>query len=154
MAKGKMNELSIMRMKDTEYSQQIKVVLLSNKTKELLLEEVVDINEFTTWFFKNELEIKTVDYPISLDKNKSIAENISLFYNSVDVDNDDVIDKMYDYRCSHCLRFAARGIDFPEVYIGKKDDGYELSLCSFKEKWRYKIDIDDFFSNIRLFIER
>ncbi len=38
----------------------------------------------------------------------------------------------------HCFKFAARGVNFPEIYIGKSGENYELSLytqetsrCSF-----------------------
>lgn len=108
----------------------------------------VDSPQFVEWLKKNEKQIRLCDFPVDNLANKSIAEKIASFYENVDVDNDELVDAMFDYRASHCLRFASRGTDFPEIYLGKSEAGHEISIFNEHEQWQYFFDIDDFFHQL------
>ncbi len=108
----------------------------------------VNISEFLEWFRDNEEKIKSSDLPINEPSSESLAKKIQRFYESVDVEDDELVDAMFDYRACHCLRFAARGTDLPEIYIGKSVEGHEISLFDDNQDWQYFIDINDFFSNL------
>ncbi|MGC6389059.1 hypothetical protein ACMV8I_15570 [Ewingella sp. S1.OA.A_B6] len=105
----------------------------------------VNISELLDWFRDNEEEIKSSDLPINEPSSGSLAKKIQRFYEYVEIEDDEIVDAMFDYRACHCLRFAARGTNFPEIYIGKKVDGHEISLFTDEQDWQYFIDIDDFF---------
>lgn len=104
----------------------------------------VDLHALIEWFTANEKIIRDSDFPIENSNNYSLAECAYYFYENTDAD-DSLIDVMYDYRKLHCLRFACRGTNFPDIYIGKNNGLYEISLYTSDEQWRYFFDIDNFF---------
>ncbi|MFD3242593.1 hypothetical protein ACE2AK_26125 [Rahnella perminowiae] len=94
--------------------------------------------------------IRKADFPIVNLTQDSLAKKVHCFYESVDVDDDDLIDAMFDYRTSHCLRFACRGVDFPEIYIGKLGSEHEISLFTKNETWQYFLILMIFFWQIEM----
>lgn len=88
----------------------------------------INLSELLDWFKENEHEIKSSDLPIDMGNGESLARKIRNFYENVDTENDEVVDSMFDYRSHHCLRFAARGTIIPEIYIGKSEHKYEISM--------------------------
>jgi len=144
-----MNKLLITKSKESDAVQLIDLSVIVNGEKHSLFVGEVDVNEFIEWFFEHEKEIREHEIPINKLSGQSLAENIYLSYNILDVEDDEIVDKMYEYRSGHCLRFAARGNDFPEIYIGKLGGVYEISKYSPTESWRYPIDIDGFFNSIK-----
>lgn len=144
-----MNKLILTKHKKDDGVELIDLSVVLGDIKHSLFIGRVDINEFVGWFLEHEKEIREDELPIEKINNKSIAESIHYSYDILDVDDDGLVDKMYDYRSEHCLRFASRGSDFPEIYIGKSGKLYEVSKFSHAESWRYFIDIDDFFNSIK-----
>ncbi len=126
----------------------IKLILYKDKEKFSIFHGKVNVSEFILWMKDNESNIRYVDLPDHNCSIDSIAYYIHEFYEKIDVDNESLIDMMFEYRASHCFKFAARGVNFPEIYIGKSGENYELSLYTNKGEWRYLIDIDDFFTHI------
>ena len=143
-----MNELIITKHEENDDVQLIELSVIVEGVKHSLYVGKVHINEFIEWFLEHEREIRGDELPIKKKSDKSLAENIHHSYEVLDVDDDVLVDKMYDYRSGHCLRFASRGTDFPEIYIGKLGDSYEISKFSPTEKWQYPIDIDGFFRRL------
>ena len=109
----------------------------------------VDLLALTEWLIENEEAIRKSDLPVNNLTQDSLAKKVHYFYENVNVDDDDLIDAMFDYRASHCLRFACRGVDFPEIYIGKLGSEHEISLFTQDEHWRYFFDVDDFFCKLK-----
>ncbi|ADO50540.1 hypothetical protein [[Enterobacter] lignolyticus] len=109
----------------------------------------VNLSELLDWFKENEHEIKSSDLPIDRGNGGSLARKIRDFYESVDTENDEVVDSMFDYRSHHCLRFAVRGTLIPEIYIGKSGHNYEISMSGNDGEWGYFIDIEDFFNQFK-----
>lgn len=144
-----MNKLIVTKYKGSDGIQSIDLSVVGDDINHSLFVGKVDVNEFIGWFLEHEREIREDELPIETVSNKSLAENIYYSYDTLDVDDDDLVDKMYHYRRGHCLRFASRGCDFPEIYIGKSGGLYEVSNFSLDESWQYNIDIDSFFNSIR-----
>jgi hypothetical protein len=144
-----MNILKITLL-DSETQTDPKSISLSINSKLLFIGRV-DLRSLKKWLLDNENAIRDDAFPIEKYTDCSLAESSYHFYEDIDADNDDAIDAidaMYNYRESHCLRFACRGTDFPDVYIGKNGAMHEISIYSSDEKWRYFFDVDDFFSEL------
>lgn len=146
-----MNKLNIILLESTllKESQSIEISIESNSGMHPLFTGRVDFPAFTEWFIENEDAIRKSDFPVDNLTQYSLAKKTYCFYENVNADDDDLIDAMFDYRASHCLRFACRGVDFPEIYIGKLGDGHEISLFTQNEHWQYFFDIDDFFCKLK-----
>lgn len=129
------------------YRNDNKIIRLLIDSKALFTGRV-DLCALKTWLVENEKLIKECGFPMEKINGCSLAEQSYFFYENADADDDHNIDAMYEYRESHCLRFACRGIDFPDIYIGKNDGDHEISLYNDGEKWRYFFDIDDFYINL------
>lgn len=141
--------MDILKIKllDSETQTDPKSISLSINS-ELLFKGKVDLRSLTEWLIENESAIRDDVFPIEKYTNCSLAECAYHFYEEIDADDDDAIDAVYNYRESHCLRFACRGTNFPDIYIGKNGMMHEISIYSSDEKWRYYFDIDDFFSRL------
>ncbi len=146
-----MNKLNVILFNSAEAkkSQAVEISIKSNDVLHALFTGIVDFQALIEWLKENEDAIRKADFPIVNLTEDSLAKKIHCFYESVDVDDDDLIDAMFDYRTSHCLRFACRGVDFPEIYIGKLVSKHEISLFTDNETWRYFFDVDDFFGKLK-----
>ncbi|QMV53024.1 hypothetical protein [Ewingella americana] len=146
-----MNKLSIRLIESAslKYPQSIEISIESSSELHLLFTGRVDLPAFTEWFIENEDAIRKSDFPVDNLTQDSLAEKVHCFYENANVDDDDLIDAMFDYRASHCLRFACRGVNFPEIYIGKLGSGHEVSLFTQNENWQYFFDVDDFFCKLK-----
>ncbi|MBU9830635.1 hypothetical protein AB6869_05585 [Rahnella rivi] len=146
-----MNKLNVTLFNSAEAkkSQAVEISIKSNDVLHALFTGIVDFQALIEWLKENEDAIRKADFPIVNLTEDSLAKKIHCFYESVDVDDDDLIDAMFDYRTSHCLRFACRGVDFPEIYIGKLVSKHEISLFTDNETWRYFFDVDDFFGKLK-----
>jgi len=146
-----MNKLNIILLESASLQepQFVEISIDCNGDLRPLFTGRVDLPAFTEWFIENEDAIRKSDFPVDNLTQDSLAKKTHCFYESVNVDDDDLIDAMFDYRASHCLRFACRGVDFPEIYIGKLGSEHEISLFTQNEHWRYFFDIDDFFCKLK-----
>lgn len=144
-----MGKIIIKRYNESDDAQFVDLSVVEDGVKHSLFVGRVNIKEFIGWLLEHEKEIREDEIPFDKAQGNSLAEIIYDAYNKLDADDDELVDKMYDYRSGHCLRFAARGTDFPEIYIGKAGESYEVSKFSSKENWRYPIDIDDFFRSLK-----
>ncbi|ACZ78807.1 hypothetical protein Dd586_3981 [Dickeya parazeae Ech586] len=146
---GRLN-IRLLDIGSLDDGQLIDLTMEENGSLKSLFKGRVDFQLLIEWFLDNEEDIKSLEIPVGYLTDTSIAEGIHSIYENLDVDNDEVVDKMFDYRSSHCLRFASRGTDFPEIYIGKNGVRYEISIFNECEQWRYFFDIDDFFDELKL----
>ncbi|WP_241578753.1 hypothetical protein [Rosenbergiella nectarea] len=146
-----MNKLSIIVLKEIldNESQLISLsIKIDNISYSLYIGEL-KLSELIDWLVENEGIIRNEKFPVSEGNQESLAKKVQHFYESLDISKDYLVDKMFDYRASHCLRFACRGTDISEIYIGKSDNGYEISKCTKYEHWQYFFDIDDFFHTLK-----
>lgn len=103
---------------------------------------------FLNWIMENKKYI-IYDSPIKLiDGSVSIAFGIERYYEIADPDNIEELDMVFEYSKRHGLRFALRGVDIDEVYIGKTEKGHEISYCSDNSIWSYKIDLLEFIASV------
>ena len=108
-----------------------------------------DLRVLILWGLENKQNIfnETVPFVIS-DNNDSIAKQIHTFYQKNDFEDEILMDRVFEYRRSHGLRFALRGTDIPEIYIGKSGDNIEISFFEKNGEWRYYINPLTFFECI------
>jgi hypothetical protein len=146
-----MNKLSVklLDIVSPDDGQLIEFSIEIGGSSKILFKGKVDYPRFFEWIMENETEIRLSELPFDNSGGESIAEKMHYFYEELDVDNDELVDAMYDYRSSHCLRFASRGSDFPEIYIGKSTVCHEVSIFNEHEKWQYNFNVDDFFCNLQ-----
>lgn len=135
-----------------EDSELIRLIVSVKGNQEVVFEGRLCINELIEWCLTCEDFIRNDYYPFEL-KGRSIAESIYDYYEYLDDgdDNDVDLDAMYNYRSRHCMKFGARGTYFPDIYIGKISDRYEISFFSTEGTWRYDIDVDCFFRMVKGF---
>ncbi|MEN3753896.1 hypothetical protein ABC733_18260 [Mangrovibacter sp. SLW1] len=133
---GRLN-IRLLDIGSLDDGQLIDLTMEENGSLKNLFKGRVDFQLLIEWFLDNEEDIKSLEIPVGHLTDMSIAEGVHSIYENLDVDNDEVVDKMFDYRSSHCLRFASRGTDFPEIYIGKNGVRYEISIFNECEQWRY-----------------
>ena len=146
---GRLN-IGLLDVGSLDDGQLIDLTMEENGSLKSLFKGRVDFQSFIKWFLDNEEDIKSLEIPVKYLTRMSIAEGIHSIYESLDVNNDEVVDRMFDYRSSHCLKFASRGTNFPEIYIGKNGVKYEVSIFNEREQWRYFFDIDDFIDELKL----
>ena len=76
---------------------------------------------------------------------KTIAKSIFNFYDQFEDTNDlNELNRLYKYRERHGLRFALRGYDVADIYIGKVGEYHTISLCDKENDWSYNIDMRQF----------
>lgn len=125
------------------------VISGNNMATKVLLSHLVDLSELISWFESNYEQIKSTELPINIIDNKSIANSIYSYYKTMEDDNNILIEAMYHYRRCHGLRFGMRGVDIPDIYLGKNGSAYEISLYNEGENWSYYFDLEVFYSSIR-----
>lgn len=138
-------------LRSTENNQKDSEIelLISNDSQEILLFHIKwDPRPLIEWLGENKDNILNDQLPYFFSPNKCIAEAISEFYDDVDPDDDDLLDKAQEYRMSHGLRFAMRGARLPDIYLGKRDDSFEVSGGDESSFWFFKINGNDFFSSL------
>lgn len=81
------------------------------------------------------------------DDRLSVAETLSAYYETCDTENDEEIDETFSYRVSHGLRFAFRGSNIPDIYLGIKNGIYTVS-CIEQDKFAYAVDMSYFLTEV------
>lgn len=99
-----------------------------------------DILVLLSWFVDNEKAILTECIPKGLE-GASIAKGVFDFYQRLDpdIENDHLVDSIYDYRTRHGIRFGLRGTDIDDIYIGTVNDSTTISFCNEEEQWNYEV---------------
>ncbi|MCG9060228.1 hypothetical protein LH452_15205 [Laribacter hongkongensis] len=110
-----------------------------------------DINKLYSWADDNYAKIANDSLPENVEWKGSIIKSINYFYDSFagNDSGDDLLDKIYEYRTSHNLVFAFRGVSVNDLYIGKVDDGFEVSGVENDNLFSYKINIESFFESMQ-----
>lgn len=145
-----MNKLNIISKDGCLYNEpQLIEISIGEQKTYTLYEGYVDLHQLIGWLIENESAIRNDRFPTELTEQCFIAKKVTEFYQSLNTENDELIDLMFEYRSSHCLRFGCRGTDFPEIYIGIIDNNYEVSLLSERDKWSYFFDIEGFYSRVK-----
>ncbi len=93
----------------------------------LLFSALFDDQSPLQWIENNQVNIEEGDFPLGDIKGDSIFEKIKNFYISQYANEDSYIDIIYQYKLSHGLHFAFRGVECKEIYIGKFKGNYQLS---------------------------
>lgn len=116
-----------------------------------LLQAVLEHASQIEWFMKNEDNIRNEELPFRVKENCSIAEAIEQFYENIDPDSDEsnLLDCTYNYRHQHGIRFALRGQDIVDAYIGPNHGEYEMSCSEVGSQFKYVVDIDSFFEQLK-----
>ncbi|WP_354687766.1 hypothetical protein [Cupriavidus necator] len=115
-----------------------------------------DAMELVRWFLANKEEILTRKLPEYVPRSSSIAESISLFYENLGDDQDDLVDDIFEYRECHEICFGLRGSrSVPAIYVGLGHCGYEVSIEHPDQYVKFLIDLPDFYLHLeRAFKER
>lgn len=116
-----------------------------------------DINCLLNWAVENKNSLLFEPFPMPTIVGRTLAESIRAFYRAVDLEDDEKVDEkldeMYDYRTRHGLRFALRGVDILDIYLGLNSTGYEISCFDEiegrePEHWAYQVDLESFIEDV------
>lgn len=130
---------------------KINLKLIDNEGK--LIRQIIDIqwdiNVFAEWIRENKDALRYENIPIGM-AGQSIAHVLFQFYENLDPKNGDetLLDRIYQYRERHGLRFALRGTDVKDVYIGMFKGLSTISLYDDEEQWNYTIDMNQSIQDI------
>ena len=107
--------------------------------------EYNDALEYLKWVIENEFYLINDEFVIDVEFHKTIAKSIFNFYDQFEDTNDlNELNRLYKYRERHGLRFALRGYDVADIYIGKVGEYHTISLCDKENDWSYNIDMRQF----------
>jgi len=123
---------------------EIKFLVMDGKDERRILKTLWETAEFRVWISENLSRILREPFPHFFGQGGSIAKGISSFYDSVNPEDDDLIDSAFDYRRAHGLRFGLRGARIQDIYVGQRYGNLEISSYSEKDKWSYFIYADSF----------
>ena len=109
-----------------------------------------ELKELHDWLKEHRVDLLQNRIPVSESKGSCIADVLCQFYNELNPDVDDpaLMQSMYDYRVAHCLRFAFRGTDLSDIYLGTFNGVHEVSCWGKGEHWTYEIDLPRFLQDI------
>lgn len=127
---------------------QIKLLLYRDNfvlEKELFTIEW-DFRDIINWFSINKEALINESFPFS-KSHGSIAKKVFDLLEDENSDEDQ-IDILYEYRTRHGIRFALRGTNIVDLYLGKTNSTYEVSLFDSNNDWRYQIDLIDFVNKL------
>lgn len=97
-----------------------------------------------SWTRRNAAALRNAFVPAALSGTGSIAARIRDYYERLEPDSDPSVDQVFAYRNTHGIRFALRGVAIPDVYIGRLDDGWEVSCADDGDDWSFRIDVERF----------
>ncbi len=156
-----MNQLDLFfRRKKYPYSElhdpgicwsQIALAVTSRKGRiiRVLFDWEWDLRCLLGWLKVNKINLLEQECPLeNINGEHSIAALIFHFYDSDEEYDDDLIDKIFNYRAAHGIRFALSGTDVPNIYLGKNNGRHEVSFFDGVISWSYEIDMKDFFNKI------
>lgn len=124
-------------------------VVTAQQSKAVSLMEITGhMPELLKWFTENRDHLINENVPSMVPIGRSIALRISAFYDAVDPDNLRDLEEVYDYRLHHGLRFALRGLDIDNIYIGMNMDCHEISCADGQVPWVYEIDLKSFLRDL------
>lgn len=120
-----------------------------------------DVLSFSEWFVDNWASIWDQSLPNFEGKNlssESIAQQMircqQIEFDPNEQESEDAwFDMLYDFRQKHCLWFALRGTDTPEIFIGFNRGNGEISLASEQHSWCYDFDMNVFREDFREYLQ-
>ncbi|GGH32926.1 hypothetical protein FAZ19_23460 [Sphingobacterium alkalisoli] len=110
-----------------------------------------DLRVVLDWLLINKNNILLASCALfQIESHISVAESVYRFYDIEDDLDEKMVDEMFEFRQSHCLRFGLRGVDIDEIYLGRNNNVHEISFYSEELSWKFEIDIMDFYREIEL----
>jgi hypothetical protein len=134
---------------------ELKIIGNNSQIVKMILNIQWDIKVFLEWFVENE-SLLFVEEPPEEIKHSSISQGIYFFYQNLnnEIDDDDLLGVIYNYRSRHGLRFALRGTDIEDIYIGMNDGIPTISLYNDNSQWNYEFNKDEFMNEIHNIVSR
>ncbi len=138
---------------ENEIWAEIKLVIIDENSQftKVVFDRQWDVLVFLDWISKNREALLNEKIPLKLEGFSSIAKGIFSFYKDLDpeIESEDVVESIYSYRQRHGLRFAFRGVDMDDIYIGRLNDMVTISQYSDdKNQWNFNIKADYFINDI------
>jgi hypothetical protein len=96
--------------------------------------------EILSWLDSSLDSLLKEETPVFLPKAKCIAEGILLFYSQTRPMPDRQYDELFNYRTRHGIRFALRGAEIPDFYIGIYEHNLQLSVMKGLTPIFYSLD--------------
>lgn len=115
---------------------------------EVLLDIKWDVKELLRWLDENAGSIVEVPLPEFVEWKGSIYNSIDGFYERSEGVGDVEDDAVFEFRQSHGIRFALRGVDVPDIYLGCGPNGGEISGEIEGRRFVFCVDIRDFLSTL------
>lgn len=119
-----------------------------------IFKSIVENSSQLDWFLENENSIRISDFPFELLDGFSLAENINIFYENINPDDIYSLDAVYKYKLSHGFRFAFRGQDVLDVFVGRNKKAHEISCADGEIKFCHEVMIDSLFKEVDMFKQK
>lgn len=136
---------------------QLEICGDDGESERIIFDTQWDVKVFVAWVLKNQNFLLAEECPALLP-GLSIAEGLHDFYEGLDLDSEskeeaELLDLVYNYRERHGLRFAMRGTDIDDIFIGPMNGEITVSCFNKFSNWSYKVDIERFLSTIKTLSE-
>jgi hypothetical protein len=119
-----------------------------------VIDMVWDIRELITWILDNEWNLFNDEFPRQYAKDgNSIAEFRAKYYEIYRSGDeiDDAADIMLEnFGVHHCISYGMSGAETIDAYIGKINDGYEISYCGEQGNWNFEINLLKFINKAKI----
>jgi hypothetical protein len=141
---------------------QIKILVLIDTDKVLLLDYQWNLSELARWFADNQEFLRSEHLSIfgrfSTCPGESLAQALKRLQDQDFLDQEqeayeDWYNELYKFRERHALRFAMRGANIPNIIIGTNRESGEISLSDDDNEWCYLFDMNDFLNDAQTKLE-
>jgi len=139
--------------KDDIWSHIVIEVREENKVVDTVLDIQWDAVVLIEWILNNQEYLISEEMPEDVLRRKSLAESIAEFYEVMnpDKEEDDVAEqKLYSYRERHGLRFALRGVNINDIYIGVFNGVGSVSFYDQDKVFNYFVRLDRFIRDAQI----
>ena len=137
-------------IKEAWAKMKLQIVNNRNQVEKVVFDIQWDMKKFINWIALNKPFIFEENPPQQISHYASIAKGLYEFFDNLDPEKEEetTLLKLYNYRTRHGLRFALRGVDVDDVYIGLINGNLTISFCESVNEWDYKSEVKDFLNEI------
>jgi len=139
---------------EDELLAEIVLEVVDDKAVHTIFRQKWNIRCLVDWIVRTKNLLLHEKQPDFLDSSKPTVFAIDRIFDNYDEQSlDAVVDKLYEFRLTHDLRFAMRGTNIPSVIICKKEFNYEVSWRNADIYDAYQIDLPKFINALCKFAE-
>ncbi|HWA28928.1 MAG TPA: hypothetical protein VG734_24970 [Lacunisphaera sp.] len=141
-------ELRIGNESGAEKHIELLVVENEGRPAKVLFSIVWEDTELREWLSENQKAILNEELPSIAPQASCIAESVACFYDKEPDPAEVEFDVMHAYRTKHGFRFAMRGANIPDIYVGSFRGNHQVSVMENGRPFWSLVSLEGLFSRI------